>query len=431
MRSSASGPRALSLAAARTRVLTVARSRSLWAEAVQFTWLMADQGIFAATNFIANILFARWLAPVDYGMFAVSFAGYLLLTTFHFGAILEPILVQSAKVERDRLRSYIVTLILMHGIAIGGIGLLSVCALFVTAALHETPIGLAILGSMLGGSLMVTLLTTRRLCMVFLSVRISATIGIVYMAGVVTTTYLLHRYNCVSWFSLWLVMGGWSLLCSGAIFCMLYQSLTGNRPYTLIELWRFQWQYARYGLVAACCSWVRVDGVLLLLAHLSGLEVIAETRAVLNIANPVIQVNLALYTSWLVIFSRNHSWHQLRQTALVYVAASAIVVAVSFEIAHPLVNLLYSGRYTTGAWLLPMYLAVIALNGVESVFTCYMKALRYLRRGYAPQIVGAVISFGLGYVLIPSLNQAGAIYAILVSFLLGAILAFGLAVSKS
>jgi O-antigen/teichoic acid export membrane protein len=425
-------PRARSAASgAWTLFITAARSRSLWTETLQFSWLMADQGVFAATNFIANVLFARWLSPIDYGIFAVSFAGYLLLTVIHFGAILEPILVQSAKVERDRLRSYIRTLILVHILAIGGIAVVSCLAVAVSTALHQSVYGLAILGSMLGGSLMVTLLTARRLCMVFLSVRISATIGIVYMLGVVTTTYLLHRYDCVSWFSLWIVMGGWSLLCSSVIFVMLYRELHGDRPYTLGELWRFQWQYARYGLVAACCSWVRVDGVLLLLAHFAGLEVIAETRAVLNIANPVIQVNLALYTSWLVIFSRSHNWQQLRQTALVYTAVAIVPVAVTFAIATPLVRLLYDGRYANGAWLLPLYLAVIALNGIEGVFACYMKAQRFLRRGYAPQIVGAAISFGLGYLLIPSFNQAGAIYAILASFSFGALFAFALAVSKT
>ena len=28
-------------------------------------WLIADQGVFASASFIVNILFARWLLPVD------------------------------------------------------------------------------------------------------------------------------------------------------------------------------------------------------------------------------------------------------------------------------------------------------------------------------------------------------------------------------
>ncbi len=81
------------------------------AEGIQLAWLMADQGVFAVTNFVTNILFARWLPPIDYGVLAVSFSGYLLLTVIHYGGILEPLLVQSARVDAGRLRSYMVTLI--------------------------------------------------------------------------------------------------------------------------------------------------------------------------------------------------------------------------------------------------------------------------------------------------------------------------------
>lgn len=405
----------------------VSHRRSLIAEAIEFAWLLADQGIFAATNFVVNILFARWLAPIDYGMFAVSFSGYLLLTVLHFGAVLEPILVQSAQVAANRLRSYIGVLIVAHILMIGGIGVVAVCGFIGAIWLGYEQAGLAILGAMLGGSLMVTLLSARRLCLVFLSARHSAIFGIVYLVGVVLTTFIIRRTSEVAWFDPWLVMGGWSLLCSAILLAILYSSLNGTDRFSLTELCRFQWQYARYGMVAAVCSWIRVDGVLLLLAQLSGLEVIARTRAVLNIANPLIQINLCLYTSWLVIFSKNHSWQQVRRTATVYCATAIVVLFIVYEIAEPVVHLVYKGRYHDAAWLLPVYCVIIALNGVESVFTCFMKAIRYLKRGYAPQIIGALISVGIGVVLIPTMQEAGAIYAIVISFSLGTVLAFILA----
>ena len=399
----------------------------MWAETVLLAWLMADQGIFAGTNFIINILFARWLLPVDYGMFAVSFSGYLLLSVLHFGAVLEPILVQSAQVEAGRLRSYIVVLIVAHVLMLAGMGVLSGVSFAVATLLDAPEVGWTIIGAGFGGSLMVTLLTARRLCLVFLSTRVSALIGILYLASVVVTTYLIHRYGRVSWFDLWLVMGGCSLPCSAVIFALLYTSLRGDLPYGLGELCRFQWQYARYGFAAAICSWFRVDGVLLLLARLAGLEVIAETRAILNIANPLVNINGALTTSWLVTFSRNRSWKQLWQTALIYCAAATLALIIAFEIATPLVRWVYGGRYLEGAWLLPLYCVVVALNGVETIFTHFLKALRQLRRGYAPQIIGTAVSIGFGFLLIPSMAEAGAICAILVSFLVSVILAISLA----
>lgn len=410
-------------------ILTQRWSRSVLAEITRFAWLLADQGVFAATNFIANILFARWLSPIDYGLFAVSFSGYLLLTVVHFGAILEPLLVQSAKVEANRLRSYIIVLIEAHLLMLVGISLLAAVSFGIAALLGHPNIGWAVVGASVGGWLMASLLTARRLCLVFLSTRVSALVGIVYMAGVVITTYLVHFFCDVSWFDMWLIMGGWSLVCSAAIFLLLFVALNGNAPYSFGELCRFQWQYARYGLVAAICSWFRVDAVLLLLAHYAGLEVIAETRAVLNLANPAIQVNMALYTSWLVVFSRHPNTRQLRRIATVYALAAIIGLAVAFVIATPLVHWAYRGRYLDGAWLLPLYGVAVALNGTEAVFTCFLKAAHYLRRGYAPQIIGAIVSLALGYWLIPISAEAGAVNAVVISFAFGTILALMLAIS--
>ena len=184
-------------------------------------WLIADQGVFASANFIVNILFARWLLPLDYGMFAVAFSGYLLLTVFHFGAVLEPLLMQSSRVEAHRLHSYIVTLISAHAILIAGMSVLAVLGFGVAWVLQATNMGLAIVGVSIGGSFMVTLLAARRLCLAFLSARVSACVGILYLVGVVTTTYLVHATGSVSWFDLWLIMGGWSLLGSAVIFLLL------------------------------------------------------------------------------------------------------------------------------------------------------------------------------------------------------------------
>jgi len=106
----------------------------------------------------------------------------------------------------------------------------------------------------------------------------------------------------------------------------------------------------------------RVDAVLLILAHFAGLGVIAETRAVLNLANPAIQVNMALYTSWLVVFSRHPNTHQLRRIALFYGLAAIIGLVVTYYIATPLVHWAYRGRYLDAAWLLPVYGLAVALN---------------------------------------------------------------------
>jgi O-antigen/teichoic acid export membrane protein len=246
------------------------------------------------------------------------------------------------------------------------------------------------------------------------------------MAGVVTTTYLIHRTGEVAWYDLWVVMGGWSLLCSGVIFGLLYASLGGTERYGLGELWRFQWRYARYGLAAAFCSWVRVDGVMLLLARHAGLEVVGETRAVMNIANPAMQVVIALTTSWLVTFSRDGSRARLWKTLLVFGTGASLVCLGVFLVQTQLVQWVYGGRYLDGAWMLVFYFVLQWWHGTESVFTCFLKAVGSLRRGYTPQMVGAGVGITVGAILIPSMQAEGFVIAILSSSAVGASLAFWL-----
>ena len=115
-----------------------------------------------------------------------------------------------------------------HLLMLAAISLMAATSFWIAMLMGHQNIGWAIIGASVGGWLMASLLTARRLCLVFLSTRVSALIGIIYMVGVVITTYLVHFFCNVSWFDMWLIMGGWSLVCSAAIFLLLYLALNGT-----------------------------------------------------------------------------------------------------------------------------------------------------------------------------------------------------------
>ena len=46
-------------------------------------WAVTDQGLYALSNALLNILLARWLAPAEYGAFAVAYSALLLIGVFH------------------------------------------------------------------------------------------------------------------------------------------------------------------------------------------------------------------------------------------------------------------------------------------------------------------------------------------------------------
>src|SRR5438477_212183 len=70
-------------------------------------WAIADQGFFAGSNFILNIVLARWLSPNEYGAFGVAFSIFLLVGTLHSSLVTEPMTVFAPGKVRERIQSYL------------------------------------------------------------------------------------------------------------------------------------------------------------------------------------------------------------------------------------------------------------------------------------------------------------------------------------
>jgi O-antigen/teichoic acid export membrane protein len=374
-------------------------------------WMIADQGVFAVSNFIMNILFARWLPVADYGMFAVSFSAYLFLTLIHWGAFLEPLLVLSAQIKPDERRSYIKTLGLAHVLMVMIATVISLAGFAIALICRNGDVGWAIIGTGVSGSLMLTLLTARRLCLVFVSPRMSAAIGLIYFAGVLATGSILAKFD-LSWFSLWEILGSWACICACMIFALLRRHTRGDAPYPLSKLFAFQRRYAPGAIVAALCEWACFDGIYVMLTGMVGLTAVAESKAVFNLANPLTHINAAMHASWLVLFSEQRGDTKIVNITWLYIITIVVCVLGLSFVAQPLVGTLYAGRYLNVAWQLPIFVAAIGLSGLAAMVTSLFKARGGLWQGFTPQVCGATTAIIAGYLMIKSFGQPGAVYAI-------------------
>lgn len=400
------------------------RASQVAGRAFNFFWLLADQGIFAFTNFLLNILFARWLSVSEYGLFAISFSGYLILTVLHHGMILEPLLVQSGKIKADTSchRSYIFTAAKAHALVDLAVAAMCLIGWLIARALGAPAMGWGIIGAGVGGMMLLTLLTARRLCLIFISARSSAMIGSIYFVGVISSAYSLHINQTVTWLNLWLVLGTWALMCALLIFALLCRATDGHEPYPLSRLYRFQRQYATFATGAALSQWFRFDGALMLLAGVAGAEAVATIRAIFNFASPASQVNLALTTTWLLHAAETQGRRVIWPVAVGYGIVASLFVVMGWWFADDLIRFVYGGRYLDGAWQLPLLLLTVAFNGLESLLTSQLKGRGLIWRGYVPPIGGAVVSMVVAIILVPWLGIVGAICAMVASFASGLIL---------
>jgi len=86
-----------------------------------FVWLVksafaiGEQGMIAGSNFLLNVLVARWLTPEEYGGYAVAFAIYILFISFYQALVLEPMSVLSASLDEQRFRAYLGSMLRVQG----------------------------------------------------------------------------------------------------------------------------------------------------------------------------------------------------------------------------------------------------------------------------------------------------------------------------
>jgi O-antigen/teichoic acid export membrane protein len=389
-------------------------------------WVVCDQGIFALSNFLLNLLFMRWLAPTEYGLFAVSFSGFLLFSVFEWAMVVEPLLIQFASIPPPARAGFLRSAMLAHGILNMVVAVVSAAGSAVAWALGAPQAALGMLGAGIGGSLLMALVAARRLCVVVQSARTSAIVGLGYFAAVTATSLVLFHFHLVEWFTLWFVMGGWSLV-GAVVICALMQQAAGPRmePYGILPLIRFQWRYARWGTLATACNWVRGSGVLLLLSQFAGLAAIAGAQAMVLLTNPIAQINGALNITWLVEFGdrSNHAndptGPNVRRWLMFYSGGAVVLVILAAVAAHPVVHVIYHGRYDAYAWLLPVLAGGMMCDGLESLFTARAKTMGALQTGYLPAPAGSVIAVVLSCLLIPTWGVSGAVFTIAASSLVG------------
>ncbi len=66
-----------------------------------------DNGLISGSNFLLGILLARWLAPEEYGAYALAFSIFILVGFLYQALLLEPLSVFAGSVFRGNLRGYL------------------------------------------------------------------------------------------------------------------------------------------------------------------------------------------------------------------------------------------------------------------------------------------------------------------------------------
>ena len=75
---------------------------------------LLDFGLYSGSNFLLGILLARWMAPEQYGAYALVFSIFILVAFLYQALLLEPLSVFSGTTYSKNLRGYLKSNFWLH-----------------------------------------------------------------------------------------------------------------------------------------------------------------------------------------------------------------------------------------------------------------------------------------------------------------------------
>jgi O-antigen/teichoic acid export membrane protein len=394
---------------------------------------LLDYGLYSGSNFLLGILLARWMAPEQYGAYALAFSIFILVTFLYQALLLEPLSVFSGTTYSKNLRGYLKSNFWLHwGVSAVICVLLGATAIAAKVWWHSPASAMAFAGVTAATPFILIHVLGRRSFYLKLSPGPAAFGSSFYCLLVVSGLFLVYRLGRLSAFSAFLVMG-FAALVGGII--MAFQLNAKLEPATarmhLRETWKKHWGYGKWALGTCIVGWIPTYVYIPLVSKISGLVVTAELRALMNLGGPVLQTYAALSTLFLPYAARVQT-EEGRQgsraltrklTALFVVGATAYWI-VLIPLRRPLFDLLYAGKYMDASSLLPLFAAETIIWSAALGPAIVLRAMEYPRSLFFANAAASVVAIVFGIPATRYFGLPGVVWSMVLANGLYVVIAF-------
>jgi O-antigen/teichoic acid export membrane protein len=341
-------------------------------------WAVADQALFAGSNFALWVLLARWMPAAEFGAFTVAQSAFLLFGMVHVALLAEPMLVFGTSKYAGEFPSYLGHLVRGHWVITSGGAAMFAVAACASWALGSQPLADALCGAGVAAPAVLLVWLARRACFACLRPHLAAVAGGGYLLLMLVGIISLYRSGLLRPLYAFLVLGGSSLVIGLVLIGHLRRSAEVPRRLCARELAREHWAYARWALASSTISWTAGNVYFFILPVTGGLAAAGALRALANLALPMFQLITALSMLLLPALARTRGTHQFRSAfmaALMLFMGSAIVYWLGVAgMATRVMDLLYGGRYTEHARLLWLLGALPVVAGLVAVVSNALRA---------------------------------------------------------
>ncbi len=392
-----------------------------------------DYGLFSGSNFLLGVLLARWMAPEQYGAYALAFSIFILVTFLYQALVLEPLSVFSGTAYPNNLRGYLQSNLWLHW----GLSLIICLALGGTAVAarvwwHSPISAMAFAGMTIAAPFILIHALGRRSFYLKLSPGPAAFGSAFYCAFVVGGSFLVYKLGLLSAFTAYLVMAVAALV-GGVI--MVFQLNAKLEPaserVTLKTTWGKHWEYGKWALATCVVGWIPTYVYIPLVSKFSGLAVAGELRALMNLGGPVLQTYAALSMLFLPLAARVQSTQgkrgasalTLKLTGL-FVVGGLIYWSVLIPLKGPLFRVLYAGKYLDASSLLPLFAAETIVWSAALGPAILLRAMESPRSLFFANGAASVVALVFGIPATRYFGLRGVIWSMVLANVLYVVVAF-------
>lgn len=394
---------------------------------------LLDFGLYSGSNFLLGILLARWMAPEQYGAYALVFSIFILVTFLYQALLLEPLSVFSGTTYSKNLRGYLKSNFWLHwGVSAVICALMAATAIAAKVWWHSPASAMAFAGMTAATPFILIHALGRRSFYLKLSPGPAAFGSSFYCVLVVAGSFLVFKLGWLSAFSAFLVMG-FAALVGGVI--MVFQLNAKLEPATaemqLSETWKKHWDYGKWALGTCIVGWIPTYVYIPLVSKFSGLAVAAELRALMNLGGPVLQTYAALSMLFLPYAARvqGEAGRQgttalTRKLTALFVAGAVAYWMVLIPLRGPLFHLLYNGKYIDASSLLPLFAAETVIWSAALGPAIVLRAMEYPRSLFFANGAASIVAIVFGIPATRYFGLHGVVWSMVVANVLYVVVAF-------
>ncbi len=383
----------------------------------------ADQALAVGGGFLVNVELARTQTKAEYGMFALSYSVYLLLTSLHNAAILEPYTVYGSGRYRERFSEYL-RLMARSNVVLGL--LLTVILLLICLVLSWTAPHLmsrALLGLALTAGILLSGIFLRRAFYVQRQPALAAESSLVFFLTVACGLWLLVRAHRIDGFTVFLALGlGW--IAAGAALGRKLPFRKPAQPFLVLEpqYWREHWKYSKWVLATAFLFQLTTQSYYWLVAGFLSAKEVAELRAMYLLVSPIEQALIAVSYLMIPALAAHYAAKRMenflslwKRFALATLGVTALFALTVRVLGKLVMHVLYAGKYDGSASLLFVLTLLPLVMWVGSTMAQALNAVEKPHFVFWAYVCSGAVTFLGGIPLVIHYGIRGAVYGMLLS----------------